>query len=159
MGFDDSTPPEQLTGSSPVIWVDAVLDELPAVADRGEAEVLEPHRLEPRERHVHLDHVDLVQRVGDAGLLEHVGGQSRPPAGLTWSRPANMVGSLRNAVPLTQAGARPAASAASPPASFVSTMAHAPSEDGQVSPSRIGSQSIIVSLMDSKVASVWWRWA
>ncbi len=85
--------------------------------------------------------------------------QSRPPSGLTWSRPANMVGSLRKAVPLTHAGARPAAAAASPPASLVSTMAQAPSDDGQVSPSAPGPTASSISLMDSKVASSWWRWA
>src|SRR5215211_1522234 len=39
-----------------------------------EAEVLEPHRFMPTERHLHLDAVDLVARVGDAGLTQHVGG-------------------------------------------------------------------------------------
>jgi hypothetical protein len=38
-------------------------------------------------------------------------------------------------------------------------MAQAPSDDGQVSPSLTGSQSIIVSLMLSNVASSWWRCA
>src|SRR3546814_2294838 len=39
----------------------------------GEAEVLEPHGLEPGERHVHLHAVDLSARIGDPGLCEHVG--------------------------------------------------------------------------------------
>src|SRR2546423_1111322 len=36
---------------------DTVLGELPAFAGLREPEVLEPHRLEPAERHVHLDAV------------------------------------------------------------------------------------------------------
>ncbi len=39
---------------------DAVLDHPPPLAGLGEQEVLQPHRLEPRERHVHLDAVDLT---------------------------------------------------------------------------------------------------
>ena len=46
----------------------ARLGQPPAFPGRGEAEVLQPHRLVPGERHVDLGHVDLVQRVGDAGL-------------------------------------------------------------------------------------------
>ena len=59
--------------------------------------------------------------------------QSLPACGETWSRPAAMAGSERNEVPCTHAGGRPAAAAASPPASLVSTRAIAPSDDGHVS--------------------------
>src|SRR5690606_38456516 len=51
-----------------------LLDELPARALLGEAEVLQPHRLVPRERHVDLGDVDVPPGVGDAGLAVDVGG-------------------------------------------------------------------------------------
>ena len=56
--------------------------------------------------------------------------QSRPACGSTRLRPANMVGSLRIAPAHTHAGFL---AASRPPASSLSTIAHAPSEDGQVS--------------------------
>ena len=58
---------------------------------------------------------------------------SLPPSGSTGSRSADIVGSLRIAVPLIHAGGRPAAAAASPTASLPSTIAQAPSDDGHVS--------------------------
>src|SRR4051794_8063928 len=51
-----------------------VLHHPPPLTGVGDPQVLEPHRLEPRERHVHLDAVDLVARIGDARLLVHVVG-------------------------------------------------------------------------------------
>ena len=80
---------------------------------------------------------------------------SRPASGFTWSRPGAIVGSERMAPPSIHAGSV----AASPPASSVSTMAHAPSDDGQVSEYRSGSHSIIESLTDSKVMPSSCRWA
>ena len=56
--------------------------------------------------------------------------QSRPACGFTWSRPENIVGSLRMADAWTHAegrGARPAAD------SDARTIAQAPSDDGHVS--------------------------
>src|SRR5690242_14008853 len=47
--------------------------ELPALALGHEPEVLQPHGLEPRERHVDLGRVDLLERVADAGLLPQRG--------------------------------------------------------------------------------------
>jgi hypothetical protein len=47
---------------------------------------------------------------------------------LTWSRPANVVGSVRIAVAWIHAAVRPRAVASSP-----STIAQAPSDDGHVS--------------------------
>ena len=64
-----------------------------------EPEVLQPHRLVPRERHVHLGGVDLVDGVVMPGGLHSAVAASRPACGLTWSRPANIVGSLRIAMP------------------------------------------------------------
>src|SRR6266700_1589798 len=55
--------------------------------------------------------------------------QSLPACGFTVSRPAKKIGSLRIAVPCTQAGGCGAAAALS----LASTIAHAPSEDGQAS--------------------------
>src|SRR3954449_3121285 len=52
----------------------AGLGQLPAVTLCGEPEVLDPHRLEPRERNVDLRAVDLLERVGDPGLLPQRGG-------------------------------------------------------------------------------------
>src|SRR3989442_10750520 len=47
----------------------AALDDLPALARVAEAQVLEPHGLEPGEGDVHLDRLDLLPRVLDARLL------------------------------------------------------------------------------------------
>ena len=67
--------------------------------------------------------------------------QSIPPCGLTSSRPAERVPSDLTAMPLIQATfLEPTLS------SEVITMAQAPSEDGQLSKYRKGSQSIGVSL-------------
>jgi hypothetical protein len=54
----------------------------------------------------------------------------RAASGFTWSRPENIVGSERIAVPCTHAGF-PGALAALP--SLAKIIAHAPSDDGQVS--------------------------
>jgi hypothetical protein len=53
-----------------------------------------------------------------------------PACGFTASRSANIVGSLRIAVPSTHAGGL---APRSPPASSAITIAHAPSDDGHVS--------------------------
>src|SRR6185369_7485739 len=45
--------------------------DLPPFADVAEAEVLEPHRLEPGEGDVYLRGLDLLPRVLDAGLVVH----------------------------------------------------------------------------------------
>ncbi len=58
---------------------------------------------------------------------------SAPARGLTWSLPANMVGSVRIAVARIQATVCPAASAARAASSSPMTTAHAPSDEGQVS--------------------------
>src|SRR5438876_3809328 len=47
----------------------ASVDRLPPFADVAEAEVLEPHRLEPGERDVDLGGVDLLPRILDAGAV------------------------------------------------------------------------------------------
>ena len=49
-----------------------LVDRLPAVPHVAEAQVLEPHRLEPRERHVDLGGLDLVPRIADARLVVDV---------------------------------------------------------------------------------------
>src|SRR6476620_6350914 len=84
---------------------------------------------------------------------------SAPPSGSTVSRSADMVGSLRIAVPCTHATGSPTDAAASPTVSLPSTRAHAPSLDGQVSAYRIGSHSIRESFTESNVMSGSWRWA
>jgi hypothetical protein len=48
------------------------MGQLPAGPLVGESEVFQPHRLIPAERDVHLHGIDLVPRVGDAGLLVHI---------------------------------------------------------------------------------------
>src|SRR5207249_11705433 len=50
----------------------AALDDLPALARVAEAQVLEPHGLEPGERDVHLDRLDLLPGILDPGLLVHL---------------------------------------------------------------------------------------
>src|SRR5688572_10034873 len=82
--------------------------------------------------------------------------QSWPALGLTVSRPANIVGSLRIAVPWIHAGGPGEAAAAD---SLATTRAHAPSDDGHVSRYRMGSQSIIDSATFSNVVSASWRCA
>src|SRR5690348_7928840 len=67
IGLEQGTPPDGLTGSRPPSCVS------PASVSRqptgpGEAQVFQPHRLEPGERDVDLGDVDLVDRAGDAGL-------------------------------------------------------------------------------------------
>ena len=64
--------------------------------------------------------------------------QSWPPCGFTGSRPGNQPSSVRTAVPCTHAGGL---LAALPPASSVSTIAHAPSEVGHDSSRWIGSHT------------------
>src|SRR5439155_3649177 len=59
----------------------AAVDDLPALADVAEAQVLEPHRLEPGERDVDLGGVDLLPRVRDAGALVHRLGTHLPRLG------------------------------------------------------------------------------
>ena len=78
---------------------------------------------------------------------------SAPARGLTWSLPANMVGSVRIEVARIQATGRPADCAASAAASSPITTAHAPSEDGQVSSYRTGSHSMGEARTDSSVMS------
>src|SRR5438093_4534490 len=71
-------------------WVDrqmradlllAAVDDLPALADVAEAQVLEPHRLEPSEGDVDLGGVDLLPRVRDARALVHRPGAHLPRLG------------------------------------------------------------------------------
>src|SRR4051812_40561831 len=82
---------------------------------------------------------------------------SRPAWGLTWSRSAAVVGSERIWVPWIQAGlVTPDFATAD---SEAITMAQAPSEDGQVSSKRIGSQSIVEARTDSTVVPSLWRCA
>src|SRR5690349_13242295 len=65
--------------------------------------------------------------------------QSTPACGRVPLRPGNCPISERTAMAVIHAGGFPAAL---PPASLVSTIAHAPSDDGHDSRNRIGSQSI-----------------
>src|SRR5262249_26086351 len=48
----------------------AAIDDAPALSDVAEAEVLEPHRLEPRERHVDLRRLDLAPRLAAPGAIQ-----------------------------------------------------------------------------------------
>src|SRR2546421_722885 len=64
--------------------------------------------------------------------------QMRPACGLTWSRPGTHIGSAYEYPDLTHAGFRGPFFAVS---SDATTIAIAPSDDGHVSPKRIGSQS------------------
>jgi hypothetical protein len=79
-----------------------------------------------------------------------------PAAGFTGSLPANIVGSVRIAVARIQATGPGLASAAS---SSPMTTAQAPSDDGQVSSYRTGSQSMGEACTDSSVMSGCCRWA
>jgi hypothetical protein len=72
---------------------------------------------------------------------------SRDAWGFTWSRSAAEVASERITVPWIQAGFGDASATSS----AAITSAQAPSEDGQVSSYRIGSQSICEASTDSTV--------
>ena len=131
IGLDDSTPPDGFHGMSPSGAVAPFFGELPALAFRAEPEVLEPHRLVPRERHVDLGAVEVVPWVRDARLPSRRRPHTRgPPAGSPGRGPANIVGSLRIAVPWIHATGPGAASAT---CSLPITIAIAPSELGQTS--------------------------
>ena len=131
IGFVQSTPPDGLIGRCAAELLIAAIDDLPAVALGGEAEVLEPHRLEPRERHVDLGGLDVVPGILDAGLVvdglraDLAGASARPGRGPapTWLRRTTRP-------PLIHAGFRGPFFACS---SFETTSAIAPSDDGQVS--------------------------
>ena len=82
--------------------------------------------------------------------------QSLPAWGLTWLRPANIVGSDRIDVARIHALGPGRASATS---SAAMTSAAAPSLDGHVSTKRIGSHNIGDSMAASSVQSGSWRWA
>ena len=68
----------------------------------GEAEVLQPHGLEPGEGHVDLGAVHLFDRVGDARLRQR-GGRVRAGLRVDLVAPGELVGSLRPRCP----GSRP----------------------------------------------------
>ena len=74
---------------------------------------------------------------------------------MTWSRSAAVVASERITVPWIQAGLGEAFAVSS----SAMTRAQAPSEEGQVSSYRIGSQSICEASTDSTVVSLLRRWA
>src|SRR6185436_18680020 len=82
--------------------------------------------------------------------------QSRPACGSTWLRRGKMPGSERTAAPWTHAGGCPLRVAL---ASFVMTIATAPSEDGHVSRYRIGSHNIFDATTASNVMSGIWTCA
>jgi hypothetical protein len=80
---------------------------------------------------------------------------SREACGFTWSRSAAEVASERITVPWIHAGLGEDAATSS----AAITSAQAPSEDGQVSSYRIGSQSICEASTDSTVVSGFLRCA
>ena len=145
-----------LTGSLPSSAVSPDSVSFQPSPSGGEAEVLQPHRLEPRERHVDLGRVDLLERVGDPGLLPERGGGVA--AGLRVDLVAlggrGRLGAHHGAVDPGRVG-----STTSAVSSSAITSAQAPSEDGQVSSYRIGSQSICEASTDSTVVSWLRRWA
>ncbi len=71
IGFVERTPPDGFT-AGPARSGRTLDGHPPALPGGGEAEVLEPHRLEPAEGDVHLGHVELTARIGDPGLAVNV---------------------------------------------------------------------------------------
>src|SRR5215510_12619392 len=130
IGFDESTPPDGFHGMSPS----------GAVAPDSVTFQPSPSAQNPRfSSHIGSYHENgtytSAQSKSSRGLVMPACAytsfaQSRPACGLTWSRRANIVGSLRIAMPWIHAGGFGAASATF---SLPSTSAIAPSEDGHTS--------------------------
>src|SRR5262245_40297302 len=148
IGLVDSTPPEQFHGMSPSIDVAPSCTSFQP-SPTSQKPRFSSHMASNHENGTYTSAASISRRGSVMPAWAYTSlAQSFPPCGETWSRPAISVGSLRHAVPCTQAGAN-SPSWASPPASLVITMAHAPSDEGHVSEYRIGSQIIIDSRTDS----------
>src|SRR6516225_767713 len=134
IGLDESTPPEQFHGMSPP----SIMEVAPSLVSFQPSPSPQKPRLS--------SHIGSYQLKGTytSAMSKSVRGlvmpawryrsaaQSRLACGLTWSRPANMVGSERMAIPWIHAGGRPVAAVATSAAfSDPMTIAAAPSEDRQ----------------------------
>ena len=135
IGLEESTPPEAFQGMSPskAVAPDSVSFH-PSPRSQN-PEVLQPHGLVPAERHVDLGAVELGPGVGDPRLGVHVG--RAVPSGLRVDLvPTGEHGGLgahgRPVDPRRRVRHPRATSSAA------STMAAAPSEDGQASRYRSG---------------------
>src|SRR3954463_6068264 len=139
IGLVDSTPPDMLTGRSPSSSVTPA-----SVSFQPSPSSAKPrfssHMGSYQENGTYISPASMSRRGSAIPACRYTSAaQSLPACGDTASLPAKSVGPLRGAPPRTQAGG-PGARAA--PARSVSTMAQAPSEEGQVSEYRIGSQSM-----------------
>src|SRR4051794_21568422 len=130
IGFDESTPPEQLTGSLPSIAVspDSVSRQPPPFGSAKPSD----------SSHIGSNHENGTEisaaSISSIGLVmpacfQSAAAAAREAGGVTWSRSAADVASERITVPWIQAGfGEPEATS-----SAAMTRAQAPSEDGQVS--------------------------
>src|SRR3954447_6822715 len=138
IGFDESTPPEGFHGMSPS----------GAVAPASVSFHPSPSAQKPRfsnhigSYHENGTYTSAQSRAWRGSLIPACAytsfAQSLPAWGFTWSRRANIVGSLRIAMPCTHATEPSDASAT---CSLPITIAIAPSDDGHVSRYRSGSHS------------------
>src|SRR5436190_4061647 len=156
IGFDDSTPPDGFQGMSPS----------GAVAPASVSFHPSPSAQNPRfSSHIGSYHENGTYTSAASNSLRgsvmpacayRSFAQSLPACGLIWSRRANIVGSLRIAMPWIHATAPSDASAT---LSLPITIAIAPSDDGHTSRYRSGSQSRNDSSTVFKSMSGRWRCA
>ena len=153
IGFDDSTPPDMLSGIRPPILVSPAsvsFQPSPSAANPR----FSSHIGSNQENGTYTS----AQSISSIGLVMPAAfhsalAASRPACGLTWSRPEYASGSVRNAVAWIHATGWPSATRLSATSSLPITTAHAPSEDGQVSSKRMGSHSICDAITFSSVMS------
>src|SRR5437763_13845385 len=129
IGFDDSTPPLMFTGRSPSMRVtpsSTMRHPSPGPAKRR----FSNHMGSNHENGTYISTQSIWLRGSVMPAWRYTSlAHWMPPRGNTGSRPADIVGSDRIAVPCTHAGGRLPDNASS----AASTIAHAPSDDGHVS--------------------------
>src|SRR5579864_1124694 len=142
IGLDDSTPPEAFQGMSPPSSEVAPSSVSFHPSPSGAKPRLSIHIGSYHENGTYTSATWISRRGSVMPAWRYTSAaQSVDALGLTWSRPANMVGSERMAMPCTHAGGCDADDE-SATRSDASTMAAAPSEDGHVSRYRMGSHSM-----------------
>src|SRR6478609_9794596 len=130
IGFDDNTPPDMFQGMSPSgpVAPDSVSFQPSPSAQNPR---FSSHIGSYHENGTYTSAVSKSRRGSVTPACAYTSlAQSLPACGLTWSRRANIVGSLRIAMPCTHATGPGAASAT---LSLPSTIAIAPSELGHTS--------------------------
>src|SRR5689334_20641714 len=156
IGFDDKTPPDGFTGNEPVSSVSplsTIFQPSPGPAMSWPSSHIGSYQLNG----TYSSATSISWRGTLIPAWRYTScAHSTPACGRTGLRPGNTPSSLRTAVAATHAAGF---AAFLPPASSVSTTAHAPSEDGHDSRKRSGSQSIADSFTFSMVMSAIFKWA